>query len=81
MEEIGKNDVDVLILDLIMPHLDGIGVLEALNSMELKKYPRVVMVSAVGQDSMISARWSNWAQSIIWSNRSIRKCLPKEFGR
>ena len=31
MEEIGKNDVDVLILDLIMPHLDGIGVLEALN--------------------------------------------------
>ena len=53
MEEIGKNDVDVLILDLIMPHLDGIGVLEALNSMELKKYPRVVMVSAVGQDSMI----------------------------
>ena len=70
MEEIGKNDVDVLILDLIMPHLDGIGVLEALNSMELKKYPRVVMVSAVGQDSMI-----------IWSNRSIRKCLPKEFGR
>ncbi len=53
MEKISRSDIDVLILDLIMPHLDGIGVLEALNSTELKRYPRVVMVSAVGQDSMI----------------------------
>ncbi len=53
VESVQKNEVDVLILDLIMPHLDGIGVLEALNSMEMKHYPRVIMVSAVGQDSMI----------------------------
>ena len=44
---------DVLILDLIMPHLDGFGVLEALNSTELAQYPRVIMTSAVGQDSII----------------------------
>ncbi len=44
---------DVLILDLIMPHLDGFGVLEALNSEELKKYPKVIVTSAVGQDPMI----------------------------
>jgi len=53
VDQIQKTDVDVLILDLIMPHLDGIGVLESLNSLELKKYPRVIMVSAVGQDTMI----------------------------
>lgn len=53
LEKVQENEVDVLILDLIMPHLDGIGVLESLNTMDLKKYPRVVMVSAVGQDSMI----------------------------
>lgn len=53
VSEIEKNGVDVLVLDLIMPHLDGIGVLEALNAMELNEYPKVVMVSAIGQDSMI----------------------------
>ena len=44
---------DVLILDLIMPHLDGFGVLEELNSMELYNYPRIIMTSAIGQDSII----------------------------
>lgn len=53
LEKIRQNNVDVLILDLIMPHLDGIGVLEMMDSMDLLKYPRVLMVSAVGQDSMI----------------------------
>lgn len=53
IEQIQKEEVDVLILDLIMPHLDGIGVLETLNTVELKKYPRVIMVSAIGQDIMI----------------------------
>lgn len=53
IEEMKKCDVDVLILDLIMPRLDGIGVLEALNTLELPSYPRVIMVSAVGQDAMI----------------------------
>lgn len=46
-------DVDVLVLDLIMPHLDGIGVLESMNSMEMERYPHVIMVSTIGQDSMI----------------------------
>lgn len=53
LDELKTNDVDILILDLIMPHLDGIGVLESLNTMELRHYPQVIMVSAIGQDSMI----------------------------
>ena len=44
---------DILVLDLIMPHLDGFGVLESLNSMELKNYPRIIMTSSVGQDTII----------------------------
>ncbi len=47
------NCPDILVLDLIMPHLDGFGVLESLNSMELKSYPRVIMTSSVGQDTII----------------------------
>lgn len=53
IEKLKDIEVDVLVLDLIMPHLDGIGVLESLNDLELSTYPRVLMVSAVGQDSMI----------------------------
>ena len=64
------NCPDVLVLDLIMPHLDGFGVLEGLNNLELSKYPRVIMTSAVGQDSMIQ-RPCIWARSIILSSRSI----------
>ncbi len=53
---------DILILDLIMPHMDGFGVLESLNSTKLKKYPRVIVASAVGQDSMIQKAMALGAQ-------------------
>jgi two-component system response regulator (stage 0 sporulation protein A) len=44
---------DVLILDMIMPHLDGFGVLEEFNELNLSSYPRIIMTSAVGQDAII----------------------------
>jgi two-component system response regulator (stage 0 sporulation protein A) len=43
---------DIAILDIIMPHLDGLGVLERLNSMSLKKRPLFIILSAVGQDKI-----------------------------
>lgn len=43
---------DLLILDIIMPHLDGLGVLEQLGTMNLEKIPRVIILSAVGQDKI-----------------------------
>ena len=43
---------DVALLDVIMPHLDGIGVLEKLNKSKLEKEPVKIMVSAVGQDKI-----------------------------
>jgi len=45
---------DVAILDVIMPHLDGLGVLEKVNnsSSELDKKPICIMLSAVGQDKI-----------------------------
>lgn len=41
---------DLAILDIIMPHLDGLGVLEKINSMQIDKRPQVIVLSAVGQD-------------------------------
>lgn len=43
---------DILILDIIMPHLDGLGVLERLNSSDDETKPKVVVLSAVGQDNI-----------------------------
>ncbi|MBR3755484.1 MAG: sporulation transcription factor Spo0A [Firmicutes bacterium] len=53
IELIRNTDIDVLILDSVLPHIDGIGVLEAMNEMELKQYPHVIMISAFGQDTVI----------------------------
>lgn len=47
-----EKQPDVLILDIIMPHLDGLGVLERLNSINLEKIPRIIILSAVGQDKI-----------------------------
>ena len=41
---------DVVLLDVIMPHLDGIGVLEKLNDYGFM--PICIMLSAVGQDKI-----------------------------
>ena len=43
---------DIVLLDVIMPHLDGIGVLEKMNMIKSDKKPICVMLSAVGQDKI-----------------------------
>lgn len=43
---------DIALLDVIMPQLDGIGVLEKLNMIKLDKKPICIMLSAVGQDKI-----------------------------
>jgi two-component system response regulator (stage 0 sporulation protein A) len=41
---------DLLMLDIIMPHLDGLGVLERLHECQLEKMPRVIVLSSMSQD-------------------------------
>jgi len=53
IEQVKRNIIDVLILDSVIPHVDGIGVLEAINGMDLPHYPHVIMISAFGQDVII----------------------------
>jgi two-component system response regulator (stage 0 sporulation protein A) len=52
LELIQERKPDLVILDIIMPHLDGLGVLEQLNTMSIDKIPRVIVLSAVGQDKI-----------------------------
>jgi len=43
---------DVLILDIIMPHLDGLGVLEQLRELNIQPYPKIIMLTAFGQENI-----------------------------
>ncbi|WP_099351841.1 sporulation transcription factor Spo0A [Fredinandcohnia onubensis] len=43
---------DVLVLDIIMPHLDGLAVLERLRELNLEKQPNVIMLTAFGQEDV-----------------------------
>ena len=52
IEMITNTSPDVVLLDVIMPHLDGLGVLENVNLIKLEKRPMFIMLSAVGQDKI-----------------------------
>lgn len=43
---------DVLVLDIIMPHLDGLAVLEKMRHIERLKQPSVIMLTALGQEDV-----------------------------
>jgi two-component system response regulator (stage 0 sporulation protein A) len=51
-ELISITKPDVAILDVIMPHLDGLGVLEKINESNMEKKPICIMLSAVGQEKI-----------------------------
>ncbi len=52
LEFLAHQTVDVVVLDIIMPHLDGIGVLERLREMDLARPPKVIILTAFGQETM-----------------------------
>lgn len=51
LEMLEEDRPDVMILDLVMPHLDGIGVLEKL-AVEYEERPKVIILTAFGQEAM-----------------------------
>ncbi len=52
LEIIRNEQPDIVVLDIIMPHLDGIGVLEKLATENYGPRPKVVMLTAFGQENM-----------------------------
>ena len=52
LQLVQEKQPDLLVLDVIMPHLDGLGVIEKLNAMNLEKMPKIIVLSAVGQDKI-----------------------------
>jgi len=56
LEILEKQEVDLILLDLIMPYLDGLGVMHKLKE---KQWPgRVVVISALGSEEMVQLTFS-----------------------
>lgn len=53
LELLEDIDPDVLVLDIIMPHVDGLAVLGQIKDMEKAYDPNVIMLTAFGQEEVM----------------------------
>lgn len=53
LELIETKTPDVLILDIIMPHVDGLAVLQSIRELEMEQPPHVIMLTAFGQEEVM----------------------------
>jgi len=53
LEKLRTSRFDILLLDLIMPHVDGLGVLEQLKIVCPETMPAVLIVSAMRSEAMV----------------------------
>lgn len=52
-ELIKNKEPDVVLLDIVMPKLDGLGVMDKVNrDKNIKKHPAFIMISAIGQEKI-----------------------------
>jgi two-component system, response regulator, stage 0 sporulation protein A len=52
LEMLETTEPDVLVLDIIMPHLDGLAVLERMRDLRKATIPNVIMLTAFGQEDV-----------------------------
>ncbi len=52
LQELDSIDPDVILLDIVMPRLDGIGVLERLENGSMHSRPHILVLTAFGQEQI-----------------------------
>ncbi|MFC0522673.1 sporulation transcription factor Spo0A [Pontibacillus salicampi] len=52
LDMLEELDPDVLVLDIIMPHVDGLAVLSRMKELGKAKLPNVIMLTAFGQEEV-----------------------------
>ena len=52
-EIIREKEPDIVLLDIVMPKLDGLGVMDRMNrDKNMKKHPNFIIISAIGQENV-----------------------------
>lgn len=65
-ELIKKEEPDVMLLDIIMPKIDGITVMDKVNKdASIKKHPAFVVMSAIGQETITDDAFNHGASYYI----------------
>ncbi len=72
LDIIREKSPDVVVLDLVMPQIDGLGVLEVLASEEFPRQPKSIILTALGQEML--------AQQAITLGASYYLIKPFNFG-
>lgn len=63
---IREKEPDVVLLDLIMPKMDGLSVMEQINrDKKISKHPNFIVVTAVGQDRITEDAFSKGAHYYV----------------
>ena len=63
---IKEKNPDVVLLDLIMPKMDGLSVMESVNqSKELQKHPNFIVITAIGQERITEDAFKKGANYYI----------------
>ena len=62
---IKEKQPDLVVLDIIMPQLDGLGVLEMLKTMDLDTMPKIIVLSAISQDKIAQRAMSLGADYFV----------------
>lgn len=73
------NSIDLLILDIIMPHLDGIGVLEALNQDNRISDLKVIVLTAFGHEEITQRAAELGANYYILKPFDLEKLVERIF--
>ena len=54
LEALGKQHADVMVLDIIMPQMDGYSCLEEMRRQQMEHMPQVIVTSALGRDDFVA---------------------------
>ena len=66
VDMIKETKPDVVLLDLIMPKLDGLGVMEKIKKdTDLKKNPSFIIITAIGQEGVTESAFELGANYYI----------------
>lgn len=49
-----ETEPDVVLLDMVLPTLDGLNILDKLNKLSLENHPKIIVISSFGSDNLIA---------------------------